>query len=322
MKRFTRLAALPAAAAIALLPTTASADVGYPDPLPLTGQQIIHDPTVHQLSNGQYVAYSTGGILGARLSTDLHDWTDAGNAFTTPPSWWYDYSSTADPWAPDLSYRDGRYWLYYAVSSWGTNHSAIGVATSPTGLPGTWTDHGKAFSSEKTDTWNAIDPAVIRAGGRLWMAFGSYWTGIRMVELDPGTGKAVPGAEVHHLATRPDAPYAVEGAAIVHHGRYYYLFASYDACCAGVNSTYKIRVGRSTSVTGPYTDSTGKPMLEGGGDLFLASHGRYIGPGGESAFRTHGTTWLAYHYYDADDNGTPKLGLNQLGWRSDWPVLK
>ncbi|WP_433456273.1 hypothetical protein ACQPXS_16875 [Streptomyces sp. CA-142005] len=99
------------------------------------------------------------------------------------------------------------------------------------------------------------------------MAFGSYWTGIRMVELDPGTGKAVPGAEVHHLATRPDAPYAVEGAAIVRHGR-------------------------------------------------------YIGPGGESAFRTHGTTWLTCHYYDADDNGTPKLGLNQLGRRSDWPVPK
>jgi arabinan endo-1,5-alpha-L-arabinosidase len=117
-------------------------------------------------------------------------------------------------------------------------------------------------------------------------------------------------------------PGAAEGASIVHHGRHYYLFASYDACCAGVNSTYKIRVGRSTSVTGPYTDSTGKPMLAGGGDLFPSSHGRYLGPGRESTFRTHGTTWLAYHYYDAADNGTPKLGLNQLGWPSDWPVPK
>ncbi|MGW2744935.1 family 43 glycosylhydrolase [Streptomyces sp. NPDC001450] len=207
-------------------------------------------------------------------------------------------------------------------ASTGTNHPAIGVATSPTGLPGTWTDHGKAFSSEKTDTWNAIDPAVIHADGKLWMAFGSYWTGIRMVELDRRTGKALPGAPVHHLATRPDAPYAVEGASILHHGAYYYLFASYDACCAGVNSTYKIRAGRSTSITGPYADSTGTPLLQGGGDLLLAGHGRYIGPGGESTFRTHGKTWLAYHYYDANDNGTPKLGLNKLGWRAGWPVFQ
>ncbi|MDN3260603.1 arabinan endo-1,5-alpha-L-arabinosidase [Streptomyces sp. CSDS2] len=317
-----RLAAVLAATALALLPTTASAGPAYPDPLPLTGQQTVHDPTVHRLKDGRYVAYSTGGVLGARLSTDLRHWTDAGDAFPAPPAWWHDYNSAADPWAPDLTYRDGRYWLYYAVSSWGTNHSAIGVATSPTGLPGTWTDHGPAFTSGTTDTWNAIDPNVIRADGRLWLAFGSYWTGIRMTELDPRTGKALPGAPVHHLATRPDAPYAVEGPAIVRHGGHYYLFASYDTCCAGVDSTYKVRVGRSTSVTGPYTDSTGKPMLDGGGDLLLAGHGRYTGPGGESVFRARGTTWLAYHYYDATDDGTPKLGLNELRWRGGWPVLK
>ncbi|MEV7070544.1 arabinan endo-1,5-alpha-L-arabinosidase [Streptomyces sp. NPDC091972] len=317
-----RLAGVLAAALVALLPGSARADTGYPDPLPLSGQQIIHDPTVIRMKSGGYVAYSTGGVIGARLSKDLRHWTDAGNAFAEPPAWWYEYNDTGDPWAPDISYRAGRYWLYYAVSSWGTNHSAIGVATSPSGLPGTWTDHGKVLTSETTDSWNAIDPAIVRADGRLWMSFGSYWTGIRMVELSPATGKALPGAAVHHLATRPDAPYAVEGPSIVRHGRYYYLFASYDTCCAGADSTYKIRVGRSTTVTGPYADSTGTPMLAGGGDLLLAGHGRYIGTGGESVFRTHGQDWLAYHYYDAQDNGTPKLGLNRLGWVRDWPVVE
>ncbi|CAL9414199.1 Extracellular endo-alpha-(1-_5)-L-arabinanase 1 [Streptomyces sp. enrichment culture] len=322
MKR-TRAAAVLAAALLFLSPATARADTVHPDPQPITGQQIIHDPTVMRLKSGGYVAYSTGGVIGARTSDDRVHWKDAGNAFAEPPSWWYEYNDTGDPWAPDLSYRDGRYWLYYAVSSWGTNHSAIGVATSPSGLPGTWTDHGKVLTSETTDRWNAIDPALIRADGRLWMAFGSYWSGIRMVELDPATGKARPGAPVHHLATRPDAPYAVEGPAVVKHGRYYYLFASYDACCSGVNSTYKIRVGRSTSVTGPYTDSTGKPLLEGGGDLLLAGHGRYIGTGGQSVFRTQGQDWLAYHYYDAEDDGTPKLGLNRLSWgRDGWPSVR
>lgn len=319
MKR-RRLAALLAAVVVALLPGTARADVTYPDPLPLTGQEIIHDPTVIRLKPGGYVAYSTGGVIGARLSKDLRHWDDAGNAFAAPPSWWYEYNDTGDPWAPDISYRAGRYWLYYAVSSWGTNHSAIGVATSPTGRPGTWTDHGKAFTSERTDTWNAIDPAIITSDGRLWMAFGSYWTGIRMVRLDRTTGKALPGAPVHHLATRPDAPYAVEGPYIVRHGRYFYLFASYDTCCAGVHSTYKIRVGRSTTITGPYADSTGRPLLEGGGDLLLAGHGRFAGTGGESVFRAKGHDWLAYHYYDVDDEGTPKLGLNRLHWKSNgWP---
>ncbi|MBT2413312.1 arabinan endo-1,5-alpha-L-arabinosidase [Streptomyces sp. ISL-12] len=321
MRRF-RLAALLAAAVVALLPSTATAAT-YPDPRPVTGQQIIHDPTVIRLKSGGYVAYSTGGVIGARTSTDREHWEDAGNAFATPPSWWYEYNATGDPWAPDISYRAGRYWLYYAVSSWGTNHSAIGVATSPTGLPGTWTDQGKVFTSETTDTWNAIDPALIRADGKLWMAFGSYWSGIRMVELDPRTGKALPGTTVHHLATRPDEPYAVEGPYIVKHGRYYYLFASYDACCSGVNSTYKIRVGRSASVTGPYVDSTGTPMPAGGGDLLLAGHGRYIGTGGQSVFRDRGRDVLAYHYYDAEDEGTPKLGLNDLTWQKNgWPVVR
>ncbi|KND29707.1 arabinan endo-1,5-alpha-L-arabinosidase [Streptomyces acidiscabies] len=324
-----RMTTVLAAALLALAPMTANAATStptraatpvYPDPQPITGQQIIHDPTVTRLNSGGYVAYSTGGVIGARLSTDRVHWTDAGNAFATPPSWWYEYNDTGDPWAPDISYRSGKYWLYYAVSSWGTNHSAIGFATSPSGLPGTWTDHGKAFTSERTDTFNAIDPALIRADGKLWMSFGSYWTGIRMVELDRRTGRAVESAEVHHLATRPDAPYAVEGPSVVRHGRYYYLFASYDTCCAGVNSTYKIRVGRSTSVTGPYTDSQGRPMLEGGGDLVLESHGRYVGTGGESVFRDRGRDWLAYHYYDAEDNGVPKLGLNRLDWTRDgWP---
>ncbi|MGP4013131.1 arabinan endo-1,5-alpha-L-arabinosidase [Streptomyces sp. 4N124] len=320
MRVHRAVTAVLAAVLLAFLPNTAQAAESYPDPQPITGQQIIHDPTVIRLKSVGYVAYSTGGVIGARVSKDRIHWTDAGNAFAEPPSWWYEYNDTGDPWAPDISYRAGRYWLYYAVSSWGTNHSAIGVATSPSGLPGTWTDHGKAFTSETTDHWNAIDPALIRSDGKLWMSFGSYWTGIRMIELDESTGKAEANTPVHHLATRPDTPYAVEGPYIVKHGRHYYLFASYDTCCAGVNSTYKIKVGRATKITGPYADSTGKPMLEGGGDLLLEGHGRYIGTGGQSVFRDRGKDWLAYHYYDAEDSGTPKLGLNKLIWtKNGWP---
>ncbi|MGW2954687.1 arabinan endo-1,5-alpha-L-arabinosidase [Streptomyces eurythermus] len=269
---------LRSAAVPALLPATASAGPAHPDPLPRTGQQIVHDPTVHRLKDGRYAAR---GVLGARLRTDPRHRTDAGDAFTTPPARRYDCDATADPRAPDPAYRDGRHRLRHAVSSRDADHSAIGVATSPTGLPGTRTEHGRAFTSERTDTWNAIDPAVIRADGRPRPAFGSYRTGIRTTGPDPATGKALPGAPARHPATRPDAPYAV---------------------------------------TGPYTDSTGTPMPDGGGDLLPAGHGRRADPGGASVSRTHGKTWPAHHHYDATDDGTPEPGLDEPRWHAGRPV--
>ncbi|MFB6776616.1 arabinan endo-1,5-alpha-L-arabinosidase [Streptomyces sp. NPDC056352] len=320
----TRLrgAAVLAAALLALVPSGAGA-AGYPDPLPVAGDTVVHDPTMIRLQDGSYVAYSTHGRLEARVSNDRTHWRRAGDAFDAVPGWWYDYSADGDPWAPEISYRDGRYWLYYAVSKWGSNQSAIGLATSATGRPGSWQDRGIVFASTTTDTYNAIDPAVIADKGRLWMAFGSYWSGIRMVRLDPRTGLADPAdTEVRHLATRPDLPYAVEAPTVVKHGRYYYLLASYDACCSGLSATYRIKAGRSASVTGPYVDSKGVPMLEGGGDLLLAAHGSYIGPGGQSVMKDHGRDVLVYHYYDGEDNGVPKLGLNELRWSRDgWPVV-
>ncbi|MFD3656081.1 arabinan endo-1,5-alpha-L-arabinosidase [Streptomyces sp. NPDC058620] len=308
---------------LATLPSAATA-TAYPDPQTVTGDTAIHDPTMIRLKDGSYVAYSTHGRLEARVSKDRTHWERAAvDAFATPPAWWYAYNDTADPWAPEITYRAGTYWLYYSLSSWGSNHSAIGVATSASGRPGTWTDRGKVFASETGDAWNAIDPYVVEDGDQLWMAFGSYWSGIRMIRLDPRTGKAhTADTAVRHLATRPDLPYAVEAPAIVKHGAYWYLFNSYDACCSGLSATYKIKVGRATSLTGPYTDSGGTPMLRGGGDLLLAGHGRYIGPGGQSLMRDRGADVLVHHYYDGEDDGAPKLGLNELRWGEDgWPSV-
>ncbi len=324
MKSRFRLAAVLAAALLALAPTSASAGTApYPDPAPVTGDVTVHDPTMIRLADGEYVVYSTHNGLEARTSWDRVHFTRDGSAFPTTPAWWTTYSSGSDPWAPDVSYHDGRYLLYYAVSSFGSNHSAIGLATSRTGLPGSWTDHGIAYSSQSTDNYNTIDPNLLVDGsGRWWLTFGSYWSGIYTVAVDPATGKPYPGAARHHLATRPDAPYAVEAPVIVRHGGYYYLFASYDRCCAGVDSTYKIKVGRATSPTGPYTDENGVNMLDGGGTLLLASHGRYIGPGGQSVLRDRTGDTLVYHYYDGSDNGTPKLGLNRLQWAGGWPHVR
>ncbi|MFC5815160.1 MULTISPECIES: arabinan endo-1,5-alpha-L-arabinosidase [Nonomuraea] len=308
------------AAVVTLLLNTTPA-LAYPPPGQVAGDTVVHDPTMIRTPFG-YVLYSTHGHLEARTSADGVTFTRAGDAFDTPPAWWSTYSAENDPWAPDISHERGKYLMYYAVSSFGSNHSAIGLATSRTGRPGSWTDRGIVYATELGMDHNAIDPnLLVDREGRWWLSFGSYWTGIRMIRLDPRTGlRHEKDRTLYHLATRPDAPYAVEAPDIVERGGYYYLFASYDRCCAGLDSTYKIKVGRSTSPTGPYTGRDGQPMMTGGGTLLLETHGRFVGPGGQSVMRDRGRDVLVYHYYDGDDGGTPKLGLNRLAWDADgWP---
>jgi arabinan endo-1,5-alpha-L-arabinosidase len=318
LRRLSRLV-VTAASALALM----GAAFAYPNPGRVTGDVVVHDPTMIRTSSG-YVLYSTHGYLEARTSTDRINFTRAGSAFRTPPSWWRTYSSGNDPWAPDISQQGGRYLMYYAVSSFGSNNSAIGLATSSTGQPGTWTDQGVVYATTTSDDHNAIDPdLLVDASGRWWLSFGSYWTGIRMIRLDPATGKRHSSDRtLHHLATRPDAPHAVEAPDVVRHGDHYYLFASYDRCCAGLDSTYKIKVGRSTSPTGPYTDRSGQSMLSGGGTMVLETHGSIVGPGGQSVMSDVDGDLLVYHYYDGNAGGTPKLGINLIGWDSaGWPYV-
>jgi arabinan endo-1,5-alpha-L-arabinosidase len=212
--------------------------------------------------------------------------------------------------------------MYYAVSTFGSNKSAIGLAASTTGLPGSWTDYGTVYTSTTSSDYNAIDPNLFVDGdGKWWLSFGSWWTGLKMIQIDPGTGKQLSSNTTRYsLASRPTGTKAVEAPYIVKRNGYYYLFASYDTCCAGTGSTYKVKVGRATSVTGPYYDKNGVSMMNNGGTPVLESHGRYIGPGGQSVMSDSDGDLIVYHYYDGNDNGTPKLGINLLNWSSGWPV--
>ncbi|NYI04948.1 arabinan endo-1,5-alpha-L-arabinosidase [Allostreptomyces psammosilenae] len=314
--------ALLLTAPLALLPAAAgAAPKAYPNPGLVTGTVTVHDPSMIRTSSG-YILYGTHNET--RTSTDRIAFADAGPTLNPVPSWVRQYNSTGDIWAPDVSYHNGRYWMYYSASSFGSNNSAIGLATSSTGRPGSWTDQGIVYSTTTSSNHNAIDPSLmVDPQGRWWLAFGSYWSGIRMIQLDPSTGKRLnSNSTLYHLATRPDSPYAVEGPTLIRRGNYYYLFASYDRCCAGTDSTYNIRVGRSTSPTGPFVDRNGTPMLQGGGTTVLASHGNIIGPGGQSVLQDSDGDLLVYHYYDGADNGTAKLGVNLLGWDSaGWPYV-
>jgi len=301
-------------------------------PTPATDHRAIsvHDPSMIQVGSTYYL-FATGGKLGFRSSTNLSTWANAGAIFTALPGWIATELGTTitDLWAPDISFENGTYRVYYAGSSFGSNHSVIGLATNTTldakNAAYEWVDQGLVIESNKTggtsDNWNAIDPNFIKdERGLDWLVFGSFWSGIKLRRLDSTTGKlSTTDTTLYSLASNSGG---VEAPSIVFHNGYYYLFVSFDACCKGVNSTYRTMVGRSTAITGPYADNTGKAMLAGGALQLLAKDGRYIGPGGGTAFRDGGLYYYAYHYYDGNANGASFLMLRPIAWTADdWPMF-
>lgn len=299
----------------------------------------VHDPSAIRAGDTYYLFTTSppkkgGGAIDIRVSKDLVNWKSAGTVFPDIPDWAKKKVSGAQGiWAPDISYVNGRYRLYYAVSTFGSNRSVIGLVTNATLDPFSpdyaWHDEGEVIESGRSDDYNAIDPNfVIDLQDEQWLAFGSFWSGIKLVRLDPATGKPVPGdTTIRALAERSRLEYsgAIEAPYIIQHGGYYYLFASFDFCCRGADSTYYTVVGRSKEITGPYVDRNGKSMLNGGGFLVLHAQldptHRWRGPGGESILRDGDTDYIVYHAYDAKNHGIPTLRIQRLGWSDDgWPV--
>jgi arabinan endo-1,5-alpha-L-arabinosidase len=228
-------------------------------------------------------------------------------------------------WAPEVIRAQGQYRLYYSVSSWGRNTSAIGLATNPTLDPAdpayAWEDEGAVICSDAEDNFNAIDPSVfVDRDGRWWLVFGSFWSGIKLVELAPASGRRLTAkSPLHALAYHP----SIEAPCLHRHGEFYYLFVNWGQCCRGTNSTYEIRVGRSTNVTGPYADRAGVGLLQGGGSLLLGTGGSFVGPGHAGILETGKETWLSCHFYDGAHRGRPTLAVRRLRWTDDgWPVVE
>lgn len=291
--------------------------------LPVYGDYYAHDPSrMIKQGNTYYIYRTSQGIMG-KTSTDLRNWTYSGQVFPgNPPAW----TTNAVPgftgffWAPDIVFLNGTYYLYYAVSGFGLQVSSIGLVTCTNLSTGHWTDQGEVIHSTTGDAYNCIDPCpLIDTNGTMWMTFGSYWNGIYLVQLDPTTGKRItPNSPLINLAYNS----SIEGSFLCQRGGYYYLFVNWDTCCSGIDSTYNIRVGRSTSVTGPYLDRNSVNMVSSGGSMFLESTARFIGPGQAGIMNDNGTNWLTYHYYDGNNAGTATLGLGQLTWSADgWPVF-
>jgi arabinan endo-1,5-alpha-L-arabinosidase len=307
--------------------------------MPFYGNYFLHDPGTMIKNNGSYFIYGDGQGISGITSTDLRNWGAASAVFppANPPAW----TTNAVPgftgyfWAPDNAYFNGRYNLYYACSQWGTINSAIGLVTTPSLTSPMWTDQGKVIESNypattNTDTtaYNCIDPSIlVDTNGTVWMSFGSYSSGILVMQLDPATGKRFNTNSLTTYLVANNAPgggwgSSEEGSCLYQHGGYYYLFVNFGGCCAGVDSTYNIRVGRSSAVTGPYLDRNGNSMLTGGGTMFLESTARFIGPGHAAIMNDNGTNWFTYHFYDGLNGGAATVGLLQLYWTANgWPTL-
>ncbi|NLB62871.1 MAG: family 43 glycosylhydrolase [Fibrobacter sp.] len=327
----------------------------------------IHDPSSIVKEDDKYWIYGTGDGIHAAYSHDLITWTNANSPYskTQFPAWIGDYvkGATDDQgqeifhggfWAPDIHYMNGKYHLYYSASEWGTMTSIVGGTTNLTLDPENpqykWEDLGfmGIWSYQPGLALNAIDPAVMRGhDGRVWLIYGSFnQEGIVITELDTLTGKPkdypgnLPGKSIANSWTGPNArDYAEgEGAAGIYHDGYYYLFYDKGGCCAGVNSTYYVVVGRSKEPTGPYVDKEGKNLKVDGapsGGTVLMKHrdelgdeDRYYGPGHIGFFHENGVDYVSFHYYDPNwpypeqRAGGPTLGLAKIVWEADgWPSI-
>ncbi|WP_420458140.1 arabinan endo-1,5-alpha-L-arabinosidase [Neolewinella sp.] len=311
-------------------------------PLSLTAQDDpirVHDPVVIE-QGGLYHLFATGSGVAHFTSPDLENWTRADPVFSAELDWTKgvvpDFGGHY--WAPDVLFHQGTYYLYYSVSSFGKNTSAIGVATASTLDPeaedGGWTDRGIVIQSHpERDLWNAIDPNIVfDDAGTPWMSFGSFWNGLKLVRMDPDLLRIAEPQEWRTIARRErsfeisdlnpgDA--ALEAPFVFKKDGWYYLFLSWDLCCRGAESTYKVVVGRSREVTGPYLDREGKSLFYGGGTLVVRGNEDWYGAGHCSAYTFDGTDYLFFHAYDAGDEGHSKLMTREISWTDGgWPTVR
>lgn len=316
------------------IPFFGTSSAQEPRMLNLTGDLNIHDPVLIKEKESYYL-FCTGGKIQMFTSTNMLHWSRSGTVFEAFPEWVDEEIPNAEgAWAPDISFFNGRYHLYYSLSSFGVNESAIGLAVNKTLDPESpdyeWEDRGMVIRSHPGETdYNAIDPNIIIVDDdEIWLTWGSFWGGIMIRRIDPETGMASKeDASVYAIASRPrlfehqtpPVEGAIEAPTIMRHDGFWYLFASYDFCCRGVNSTYNVRVGRAENITGPYLDRKGVPMREGGGTVVIeATTPNWKGPGHQAVYRENGQDYLLFHAYDGR-RGNPRLHISTMEWENGWP---
>lgn len=294
------------------------------------------DPTVIRVGN-EFYSYVTSGRVRGYRSPDMINWSSIGppsEVFTTRPDFVEVVSGKDAPgmWAPDINHFDGKYVMYYSISQWGEGDKCgigVGVSTVPQGpfLPPPGNPNGKLFISTEIGVHNSIDPCFFEENGKRYLFWGSFH-GLYMTEL------TADGMAVKDMSQKTKvAGKAFEATYIHKRGNYYYLFASVGGCCDGVNSSYKVVVGRSQNLAGPYVsrggvqlnsiDSWGAPGFD---PIVLQGNDTYIGPGHNARILTdnNGVDWMLYHSYIKQNNavGSRNLMLGKVNWDSEgWPIV-
>ena len=305
----------------------------------------VHDP-VMAYEDGVYYLYCTGHGITQMTSTDRQHWTLSCEGVLPNgkiPAWTHDSVPGFEThiWAPDVVKYRGKWYMGYSCSTFGKNTSAIGLLSNKclSDKDG-WKDEGCIVASRgNRDNWNAIDPNfIIDEKGKPWMTWGSFWDGIQLIPLDK-TMHPKKGAKPQTIARRhavgdasaepnPTSKFAgtnaIEAPFIMRHGGYYYLFVSWDYCCRGIKSNYRVAVGRSKKVAGPYLDRDGKPMLEGGGTLLLEGDKKeYEALGHCSAYSFSDGDVFFCHGYSVAKNGASILVQKRIEWTEDgWLTLE
>jgi arabinan endo-1,5-alpha-L-arabinosidase len=298
-----------------------SAGKSAPAALALRGDLGTHDPSIIE-SEGQYFLFFTGRGVPTKRSTDLLNWQRTSPVFAQNPAWIaQQVPGATDLWAPDISYFGGAFHLYYSASTFGSNHSCIGHATRASLSTGSWQDHGSVVCSNAngaSDDWNAIDPNVaLDEQGTPWLTFGSFWSGIKQIKLTDEGARA--DTMLRAVAGRPNGG-AIEAPFVVRHCGEYFLFVSFDTCCKGADSTYRIMVGRARAIGGPFLDRAGMALTRGGGTQLLQGAGSWRGPGHNAVLLTANGDYNVYHAYAASD-GHSELRISELSWDdAGWPL--
>jgi arabinan endo-1,5-alpha-L-arabinosidase len=297
-------------------PVVADDDTQYKNPVVATS---LPDPTIIRAADGAFYLYATEDMRNTPIcrSYDLVEWEVIGRAFTddTRPN----FEEKGGIWAPDINFIDGKYVLYYSMSVWGgewTCGVGVAVADKP---EGPFTDKGKIFRSNEIDVQNSIDPFYVEHEGAKYLFWGSF-RGIYAIELSDDGLSVKPGAEKRRVAGT-----AFEGVYIHKKGDYYYMFASVGSCCEGANSTYRLVVGRSASIFGPYLDNTGRDMINNGYNVVIDKSPLFVGNGhcSEIVSDDAGSDWILYHGVDLSRPRGRVLMLDRVRWDTDgWPYVE
>ena len=274
------------------------------------------DPTIIKAPDNYFYLYGTENVRNIPIfkSKDLINWEYLGTVFTdeTRPS----FLTGGKIWAPDINYINGKYVLYYALSSWGEhwkNGIGVAIADNP---EGPYTDKGKLFSSEEIGVQNSIDPFYFEDNERKYLFWGSFHM-IYGIELSDD------GLSIKEGAIKRQIPSSggLEGTYIHKKNNYYYLFGSTGSCCYGNSSTYHVVYGRATNLFGPYKSMEGnQPAIS----VILQGNDYVAGPGHNAEFITddNGQDWIIYHGYLRTD---PDMGrvvfIDKINWENDWPVI-